>query len=85
MDPMNANMQFVAYKCDKEFKMKIFHNEKPLKFENASCDSNNICDIKKFIKFLEVDTDTCDFKKICSGIVSDEDLVDRGIFIRNEI
>jgi hypothetical protein len=75
INPMNANILFVAYKCNNSFKMKIFHNEKPLRFENASCDSNNVCDINEFINNLAVDTDSCDFTKLCSGTVTDDDLV----------
>ena len=60
LDPMNANVALVAYKCEfkkpmsekfPKYYVKIFRNEKAIKLGVCGYEKN--CDLKRFVKFYK--------------------------------
>jgi len=50
--PFSANVAFILYKCDSNYKVEVLHNEGQVKFEK--CNNQAFCPFEDFVKMFDI-------------------------------
>ncbi|CAD5120550.1 DgyrCDS9117 [Dimorphilus gyrociliatus] len=63
ISPMSCNIAFVLLRCDTNYKVRVYHNEKTIKLEGICKEID--CDWNEIEKVFKPISDNCNFEKIC--------------------